>query len=131
MKKLDLKSCGQDIPLLLLKGIEQFNRGEFYECHDTIEELWMEEAEKIRDLYKGILQIGVALYHERHGNRKGALRLLTSGIGLIEPFAPACLGIDVSGLMDAASRVKAHLEGLEPSQRLAPQLIPHIEFIQK
>ena len=27
----------------LLEGIGQFNRGEYYECHETLEEIWMHE----------------------------------------------------------------------------------------
>jgi predicted metal-dependent hydrolase len=27
-----------------LRGIELFNRAEFYDCHDTIEEIWLQES---------------------------------------------------------------------------------------
>ena len=61
---------GQDEspPKLLLEGIAQFNRGDYWECHETLEALWRREARPLRDLYQGILQVGVACYHIRRGN---------------------------------------------------------------
>jgi uncharacterized protein len=75
------KDCRKKPPLKLIEGIEQFNRGEYYDCHETLEEIWMDEQGKIRDLYKGILQIGVAIYHAKRSNLKGAMRLISSGHG--------------------------------------------------
>jgi hypothetical protein len=123
------EQCSREMPELLSIGIRQFNAGEFYECHDTLEELWMEEPGKVRDLYKGILQIGVGLYHEGRSNRKGALRLLHSGIGLIRPFQPTCCGVDVASLADAAERALHFLEAAASEEPLPVDLIPHIGLI--
>ena len=49
----------KEIPELVLKGIEEFNKGEFYECHEYLEEAWMQEPHRVRFLYQGILQVGV------------------------------------------------------------------------
>lgn len=122
--------CRQKPPGRLLQGIEEFNAGQFYQCHDTLERLWREESTNIRNLYKGILQIGVALYHERNGNRRGALKLLSSGITLITPFAPVCLGIDVAMLVDAAARAKSFLEQCEPGQTISRQHMPRIRLAE-
>lgn len=48
----------------------------------------MHEQGKIWDLYKDILQIGVAIYHAKRSNFKGAMRLVSSGMELLSPFAP-------------------------------------------
>ena len=69
-------NCKERPPLKLLEGIGQFNAGEYYDCHETLEEIWMHEPGKIRDLYKGILQIAVAIYHAKRSNLKGAMRCL-------------------------------------------------------
>ncbi|MEB3117204.1 MAG: DUF309 domain-containing protein, partial [Limnothrix sp.] len=45
------------------QGIEEFNRGEFYACHDTIEALWVVANEPERTFYQGVLQVAVALHH--------------------------------------------------------------------
>jgi uncharacterized protein len=123
------EQCSEEMPELLAIGVRQFNAGEFYECHDTLEELWMGESGQVRDLYKGILQIGVAMYHERRGNRKGALRLLQSGIALVKPFSPNCRGVDVASLAEAAQRALVFLEEATPEMPLPADLVPHILLI--
>ena len=60
--------CDDAPPTLLLKGVAQFNRGEFFEQHETLEDLWRDEVRDIRGLYQGILQIGVAMYHIERNN---------------------------------------------------------------
>jgi predicted metal-dependent hydrolase len=110
--------------------VEQFNRGEFFECHETLEALWLAEAEPLRRLYQGILQVGVAFHHQRRGNYRGTIRLLTSGMAHLVPFAPRCLGVDVQALLSDAVRCREALEALGPEQigEFDEALIPRIEF---
>lgn len=96
----------------LLHAIEQFNAGEFFEQHETLELLWRATATPVRDLYHGILQVGVGLHHWRRGNFHGACVLLEEGIGRLEPFAPACQTIDVAGLLADARAARARLLAL-------------------
>ena len=96
-------SCGDPPPPLLLEGIAQFNRGEFFEQHETLEELWRAETRNIRYLYQGILQIGVAFHHLRKRNHHGTVYMLTRGQGYLAPFAPRCQGVDVQALLEAAA----------------------------
>ena len=58
----------ENLSQLALDGIEEFNRGEFYECHEYLEEAWMQEPRRVRFLYQGILQVGVGFYHLGRGN---------------------------------------------------------------
>ena len=72
-------SCDEPPPPELLEGIAQFNRGEFFEQHETLELLWRAERRDIRYLYQGILQIGVAFHHLRRLNHHGTVYMLTRG----------------------------------------------------
>ena len=96
-------SCDEPPPALLLEGIAQFNRGEFFEQHETLELLWRAETRNIRYLYQGILQIGVAFHHLRKLNHHGTVYMLTRGQGYLAPFAPRCQRVDVRALLDAAA----------------------------
>lgn len=59
----DLNWCAEPPPSLLLEGIAQFSRGEYFEPHETLERLWRAETRPVRHrLYQGILQIGVAFH---------------------------------------------------------------------
>jgi len=100
------------IPDLVLKGIEEFNRGEFYECHEYLEDAWREESQQVRYLYQGILQIGVGFYHQENGNWRGATGLLKSGVARLEEFEPESLGIDVARLVRESERCLRELEEL-------------------
>jgi hypothetical protein len=115
----------------LLVGVRQFNDGEYFACHETLEELWLAEKGAIRRFYQGVLQVGVGLYHLQRGNEKGALILLAKGKELLRPFAPLCLGIDVARLLCGAEEVLQTLQtlGLPRTQALAPRLFPRIRVI--
>src|SRR6476646_3613051 len=108
--------CGDAPPAALLDGIAQFNAGEYWECHETLEEIWRVEPDPIRYLYQGILQVGVGFYHLRRGNWRGAVNKLRSGIGYLAPSAPVCLGVDVARLRAEAGDVLAALEALGPKR---------------
>ena len=100
------------LPDLALKGIEEFNRGEFYECHEYLEEAWMQEPRRVRFLYQGILQVGVGFYHLQNGNWRGATGLLRNGSVRLREFEPVTLGVDVAKLVRESERCLRELEEL-------------------
>lgn len=110
--------CHEVAPTGLLRGIEQFNRHEYFEAHETLEEIWNAEPNVCRVLYKGILQVGVGCYHLLRGNARGAALKLRSGADYLTPFAPRCMGVDVAGLIEDARRLLAAVEAAGP-ERLA------------
>ncbi len=101
-------------PPALLHGIEQFNHREYFECHETLEGLWMKEQRPLRTLYKGILQVGVGCYHLLRNNYRGAIIKLDSGVRYLEPFAPRCMGVDVARLIADARTLHSTLIQLGP-----------------
>lgn len=111
-----MSACREPAPALLLQGIEEFNRGEYFEQHETLERLWREETREIRRLYQGILQIGVAFHHLRRLNHHGTVYMLTRGPNYLRPFAPECQGVDVAALIEAAARALAEVDRLGPGR---------------
>src|SRR5215472_14540236 len=84
--------CAEQPPKGLLDGIEQFNRRDFFEGHETLEAVWNAEPGPIRTLYKGILQVGVGCYHLLRHNYRGATLKLQTGADYLEPYSPRCMG---------------------------------------
>ena len=121
----------EKLPELALKGIEEFNRGEFYECHECLEEAWMQEPRRVRFLYQGILQVGVGFYHQQNGNWRGATGLLRNGTQRLKEFEPATLGIDVARLVRECERCLEELEelGRERVGEFDRASIPRVEFV--
>ena len=121
-----MSACDESPPPLLLEGIAQFNRGEYFEQHETLERLWRAEPRQVRRLYQGILQIGVAFHHLRRRNHHGTVYMLTRGAAYLAPFAPQCQSVDVAALLTAAATALTEVERLGPDRladfdwRLAP-----------
>ena len=112
------------------EGIAQFNRGEFFAQHETLELLWRAERRDIRYLYQGILQIGVAFHHLRRLNHHGTVYMLSRGPRYLAPFAPRCQRVDVQALLADAARALREVEGLGPG-RLAEfdwSLVPRVRI---
>ena len=110
--------------------MSQFNRREFFACHETLEELWKAEPAHIRELYQGILQVGVAFYHAERGNYVGATELLRRGLERLRAFSPACRGVDVARLIEQAEAAADALRRLGPERirDLDPDLIPMVQL---
>jgi predicted metal-dependent hydrolase len=125
-------SCPEAPPPGLLKGIEEFNRQAFFECHETLEELWMGEPRPIRRLYQGILQVGVAFYHLQAGRHRPVVTLLKQGSKYLESYAPACMGVNVTELLRGAARCLAEVQELGQNglNKFDWSLVPKIETMQ-
>ena len=104
----------EKIPPLLQIAIKKFNAGDYLVCHEYLEELWLDRQDRKRELYKGILQIGIGLRHLQRNNLKGARILLKNGNKLVEPFAPTCFNIDLLKLQHDAQDVLHRLN--DPNQ---------------
>ncbi len=102
----------EGLPDLVRQGIEEFNRGEFFECHESLEDAWIEEPGRVRFLYQGILQVGVGFYHQQNGNWRGATGVLQSGIERLREFEPGTLGLDVAKLVRESEQCLKELENL-------------------
>jgi predicted metal-dependent hydrolase len=103
------------LPPQALEGVEKFNAGEFYKQHDLFEALWVAEQGPVRDLYRAILQVGVAYYQILRGNHRGALKMLLRSIQWLLILPDACQGVDVKQLRADAARVRAELERIGPA----------------
>jgi predicted metal-dependent hydrolase len=110
---MSMPICDESPPALLLEGIAQFNRGEYFEQHETLELLLADRA--ARRLYQGILQIGVAFHHLRRANHHGTVYMLGRGAQYLAPFAPRCQGVDVEALLADAAAALKEVERLGPA----------------
>lgn len=104
----------EELPLSFWQGVSDFQQGQFYECHDTLEALWIEAQEPNKTFFQGILQIAVACYHLGNQNWRGAVILLGEGIRRLSPYQPDYGGIDINHLLDTSSTLLSHLQQAGP-----------------
>jgi len=88
----------------LAKGIAEFNSWRFYDCHETLEDVWREVGSKgeeatLADFYQGIIKIAAGFHHVLRDNYKGAVNLLSDASRLLERYRPVTLGVDVEQLL--------------------------------
>ena len=98
------------------QGIEQFNQEEFYDCHDTLEAIWMDAIATEKNFYQGILQIAVACYHLGNYNWRGTVTLLGEGVRRLSYFQPSYANIDVSALVSQSYELLQQLQQIEPDR---------------
>jgi predicted metal-dependent hydrolase len=81
-----------------LAYISHFNGDrDYFECHEVMEELWLEEGRS--SLLQGLLQAAVGLHHWDNGNRSGAAKLMTAAVSKLSGYAEIVLGLDLSSLL--------------------------------
>ena len=102
----------ENLPPEWVQGIAEFNAGEYYACHDTLEALWMDSIDPDKKFYQGVLQIAVACYHLHNRNWRGAVTLLGEGIGRLPYYQPVYAGIDVAGLIRDSSNLLKILQSI-------------------
>jgi predicted metal-dependent hydrolase len=102
-----------DYPLLYVDFLYLFNREhDYYECHEALEELWLEEGRE--RFYQGLLQVSVGLYHFENGNVGGAKKLFASALKKFAGYpGPFWMGIHLRRLINEVKDYFAKLNEFE------------------
>ena len=131
--ELETWSCDEVPPDLFYRGLEQFNRGEYFEQHESLEEIWVLEPRPIRYLYQGILKIGVGFYKLRLGNYRGTVNHITGGIAYLQQFGDSCLGVEVARLIGDAQQVLKRVRELGPDRLVEFDLstLPKVHYARR
>lgn len=99
----------EDVDPRLVEGLELFNAGEWFECHEAWELLWRDTPGPGRELYRGLIMAAVALEHWRRGNPKGARQMWQKARPRLARFAPDADGLDLGTFRDRLDGVMAPL----------------------
>ncbi len=116
------------------KAINEFNNELFFECHDTLEELWNEERNpEIKKFYHGLIHITVGFYHLTNLNFRGAISQFKKSIDKLSEFPEIYEGINLNELL---SEVKIWLKYAEDAlnkkeQNLNFAKLPKIKLVNE
>ncbi|HLE85951.1 MAG TPA: DUF309 domain-containing protein [Thermoanaerobaculia bacterium] len=141
-------------------GVDHFNSGRYFEAHEAWEEIWRSrpaperpaaedrvgapspppggeerEGEKeggsSKDLWRGLIQVAVGLYHHlERGNPAAARRVMARGLRRLERFPQGAEGFDLDALRAAARAWEEWLARPEgdppplPRVASAPRILP-------
>jgi uncharacterized protein len=78
------------------KGVAQFNEGYYFECHDTLEDLWAGLRGPSRDFFQGLIQVSVAFYHLANANAVGAASMFERALKRFESYPDHYFGFDLA-----------------------------------
>ena len=92
------------------RGIELFNKGEFFDAHEVLEDVWRAAPGPEKKFLQGLTQIAVGLHHHSRGNVIGARSSLARGSKNLSPYAEHHSGIHVAELRAAVAAWSAALE---------------------
>jgi predicted metal-dependent hydrolase len=94
---------------LFRRGIEELNTGFYFECHETLEDLWTGVRGPSRDFFQGLIQIAVAFYHLTRGNTEGAGRMLDRALARLAKYPEHYGGVDLGALRQDSSALRARI----------------------
>jgi hypothetical protein len=111
------EGCADRLPPLAQEGIALFNQHEFWEAHEVLEHAWMEvRPAPIGEVYRSILQVGVAYYQIQKGNYRGALKMFLRAVQWLDPLPDHCQGVDLAQFKHDAAAARSALEALGPER---------------
>jgi predicted metal-dependent hydrolase len=106
----------------LARGLEQISKGEYFDAHETLEDVWRAADRAEKDFFQGLVHVAVAWYQAGRGNRVGCERQLEKAVRRLGPFAPEHRGVDVAAVLrsvEDARRIVAE-GGLDLARPLRP-----------
>jgi CheY-like chemotaxis protein len=110
------EACQEPLSDLAVRGLEEFNRGEYFEAHELLELAWNEDKSPARELYRAVLQVGVAYLQIERANYNGAVKMFLRLRQWIDPLPPICRGIDIVTLREDSKKVHQALLDLGPDK---------------
>lgn len=102
-----------------------FNRGLFFEAHEVLEQIWLPERGKSKDLFfKGLIQLAGAFVHVTKKRPDPAAALLRLARANLQRFCPKFEGVNVAELLASIDRCLDQVGPgrLDPGKIKAPRL---------
>lgn len=107
-----------------LSGINHFNYGNFRDCHETLEDYWLEEHGPGRVFLQGLIQIATGYYKWELGVLGGAVRLLRNGLSRLEAYPGDYGGLDLAAFIPVVREHLALIEKAYHARAAPPSLVP-------
>ena len=125
--------CNAPLHPQAIQGLRLFNEGQYFEAHEALEEAWNAESSKVRDLYRGILQIAVVYLHITRGNYNGAVKVYGRSQRWMQDWPEVCRGIQVGQLRREAETVMDQIKrlGMEGIREFDVSLLKPVRWTEK
>jgi predicted metal-dependent hydrolase len=79
-------------------GIELFNRAEFYDAHEVLEDVWRASIDPEKKFLQALIQTAVALHHHSTGNVVGCRSLMARALRNFHGYPEGFCGVELEPL---------------------------------
>ena len=112
-----------------LTFFDLWNARQYYECHETLEQVWLESHGKEKKFYQGLIMSSAAFFHLEKGNTSGCLNLLVGALNYLEQYPPRYLAFPVREFADLLATWQARVELMRAVQEIefSPSQLPLIQ----
>jgi len=84
---------------LFLRGLTLFNTGDYFEAHETWEDLWRDASGDDRLFYQGLIQLAVTLVHVQQGNPRGVRNVWKTAQTKFKGLSSIYRGVEIPSLL--------------------------------
>ncbi|HZS10245.1 MAG TPA: DUF309 domain-containing protein [Blastocatellia bacterium] len=116
------------LPPEYLRGIELFNRGEYFECHEVLEEIWLTAGGQEKDFLHALIQVAAALHHRQRGNDRGAASVYERAKRKLITLPPRMMRVNSAELLRQVDAFLASADNPSNDPATRQLVLPHIRF---
>ena len=109
---------------LFEKGLAEYEKGDYFEAHESWEDLWSDYNFSDRIFVQGLIQLAVSFVHLSNGNMIGAKSLLKKSQNKFVDYKGIQRGINVDNLKSAIEVVEIVYNDLRNSEEFDWDLVP-------
>ena len=113
--------------ILFQEGLNHYRSKDYFEAHESWEDLWSDYYLEDRKFVQGLIQLAVSFVHLGNGNMNGAKSLLNKCAEKFKLFSGIHRDIDVKQLLDQINNVKNAYEDLGDTKDFDWSFVPKLD----
>ena len=117
-------SNASEMRILFEKGLNEYEKGDYFEAHEAWEDLWSDYNFPDRKFIQGLIQLSVSFVHLSNGNMIGARNLLKNCEQKFSVYKGIHRQINISELKFAIEAVSLTYDNIEESSEFDWDLVP-------
>ena len=112
---------------LFQEGLSHYRSGDFFESHESWEDLWSDYYLEDKKFIQGLIQLSVSFVHLRNGNINGAKSLLNKSKEKFQLFSGVHRTVNIKILLDQIETIRVAYDECEGTADFDWGLVPNLE----
>ena len=113
--------------LLFQQGLDHYKSNDYFEAHESWEDLWSDYYLKDRKFIQGLIQLSVSFVHLKNGNMIGAKNLLKKSKEKFLDYVKEHRSINIEMLRAEMDIVQKEYQSLNKTENFNWSLVPKLE----